>query len=78
MILANRKLLLAPAIWVDVGRSPTGRDVYKVFITKAGRIVCSSGWSAQCDALKLPEAKECVQPNSVLLVLHVPMYITDN
>ena len=77
-ILANRKLLHAPATWVDVGHSPIGRDVYKVFITKAVLIVCSSGWSAQCDALKLQEEKECLQPNSVFVVLHGPMCITDN
>ena len=78
MILANRKLFQAPATWVDLGHSPTGRDVYRVFLNEAVLVVCSNGWSAQCDGLKLQEDKDWLQQNSVLVVVHGPMYIRDD
>ena len=77
MILANRKVFQAPATWIDLGHSPTGRDVYKVFLNESVLVVCSNGWSAQCESLKLQDDKDWLEKNSVLVVLHGPMYITD-
>lgn len=56
----------------------TGRDVYRVFINEAVLVLCSTGWSAQCDDLKLPEDCHRLQQNSVLVVVHGPMYISEN
>ena len=77
MVLANRKLFQAPATWVDLGHSPTGRDVYRVFLNEAVLVVCSNGWSAQCEQLQLDDDKEWLQKNSVLVIIHGPMYIVD-
>ena len=77
MVLANRKLFQAPAAWVDLGHSPTGRDVYRVFLNEAVLVVCSNGWSAQCEQLQSDDDKEWLQKNSVLVIIHGPMYIVD-
>ena len=77
MVLANRKLFQAPAAWVDLGHSPTGRDVYRVFLNEAVLVVCSNGWSAQCEQLQSDDDKEWLQKNLVLVIIHGPMYIVD-
>lgn len=78
LVLANKKLFQAPATWVDLGHSPTGRDVYRVFLNEAVLVVCSNGWSGQCALLKCEEDKEWLQKNSVLVIVHGPMYIIEN
>ena len=52
MVLQNRKLFQAPACYIDLGHSPTGRDVYKVFLNDACLVVASNRWTEQLEGVK--------------------------
>ena len=52
MVLSNRKLFQAPSSWVDFGHSPTGRDVYRVFLGDSVIVVSSNKWSEDYANLK--------------------------
>ena len=77
MVVANRKLFQAPATWVDLGHSPTGRDVYRVFLNDTVLVVCSNGWSAECEKLPFEDDREWLQKNCVLVIVHGPMFQAD-
>ena len=44
LVAANRKLFQHPACWVDMGHSPTGQHVVKVWLNDAVSIIASNGW----------------------------------
>ena len=77
MVAANRKLFQAPAAWVDLGHSPTGRDVYRVLLCGSILIVCSNGWSAQCARLKSADDRDWLSKNSVVVEISEPMWDSD-
>jgi hypothetical protein len=73
MVAANRKLFQAPATMLDLGHSPTGRDVYRVFLGDSCIVVSSNSWTAE--AAELPEeARAWLQANSVLVKVDAPMF----
>ena len=76
LVAANRKLFQAPCCWVDLGHSPTGRDVYRVFLNDSLLVVCSNGWSRQCMQGLAPDDREWLVANSVHVVLDEPMFLS--
>jgi len=75
LVAANRKLFQAPCCWVDLGHSPTGRDVYRVFLNDSLLVVCSNGWSRQCMQALAPDDREWLVANSVYVVVDEPMFL---
>jgi hypothetical protein len=76
LVAANRKLFQAPCCWVDRGHSPTGRDVYRVFLNDSLLVVCSNGWSRQCMQPSMaPDDREWLVANSVHVVVDEPMFL---
>ena len=47
LVLHNRKVFQAPPGWVDLGHSPTGRDIYRVFLGDTVLVVNSNKWSEE-------------------------------
>ena len=76
MVSANRKLFQAPASWVDMGHSPTGRDVYHVFLNDAVLVISSNRWSEQVNQLRLQSDRDWIEKNQVLVVVTGPMYLS--
>ena len=62
---------------MDLGHSPQVRNVGKVFLNEAVLVVCSNGWSAQCEQLQSDSDQEWLQKHSVLVIIHGPMDIVD-
>jgi len=52
LVLHNRKVFQAPPTWVDLGHSPTGRDIYSVFLADAVLVVNSNRWSEELEKIK--------------------------
>jgi hypothetical protein len=77
MVAANRKLFQAPAAWVDLGHSPTGRDVYRVLLCDSILVVCSNGWSAQCAALPSDDDRDWLSKNSVHVAVSEKMFVSE-
>ena len=75
LVASNRKLFQAPCCWVDLGHSPTGRDVYRVFLNDSLLVVCSNGWSRQCMQGLAPDDREWLVANSVHVVVDEPMFL---
>ena len=44
LVAANRKLFQHPACWVDMGHSPTGQHVVKVWLNDAVSIIACNAW----------------------------------
>ena len=74
MVSANRKLLQAPASWVDLGHSPTGRDVYRVFLNDAVLVSSTNKWSEQVNKLESQSDGDWIEKTQVLVVVAGPMY----
>ena len=75
MVLANRKLFQAPACWVDLGHSPTGRDVYRVFLNDSVLVVASNSWLATCWELPLESDREWLRANAVVVTVSEPLWV---
>ena len=77
LVLSNRKIFQAPPGWVDLGHSPTGRDVYRVFLGDTVLVVNSNKWSEDLDKIKkASEADHAwLVKNACLVQVTEPMYI---
>ena len=75
MVLNNRKLFQAPPCLVDLGHSPTGRDVYRVFLNDAVLVISSNRWAEDCSRLESKSDLQWIQANQVLVVVSEPMYV---
>jgi len=74
MVLSNRKLFQAPASWVDFGHSPTGRDVYRVFLGDSVIVISSNKWSEEYAKLTLESDRNWITENQVLVYVTGPMF----
>ena len=72
----NRKLFQAPACWVDLGHSPTGRDVYRVFMADALIVVASNKWSHELHDLNATD-REWIQANQAHVNITEPLFVPD-
>ena len=73
MVLHNRKVFQAPAAILDLGHSPTGRDVYRVWLNDSVLVVNSNRWSADVRKQSV-EDREWLEANQVLVVVTTPMW----
>ena len=73
MVLKNRKLFQAPATLVDLGHSPTGMNVYRVWLNDAVLVVNSNRWSADC-LKQSHEDRAWLAANQVLVFVNAPMW----
>ena len=65
MVLAQRQLFQCPACWVDLGGSPTARDVYRVWLKDCLMVIASNKWAAQLQELEVADSAR-IQLNEVL------------
>ena len=75
MVASNRKLFQAPAAWVDLGHSPTGRDVYRVYLADSVLAIASNGWHSQLRALPSAEDRDWLRANSVHVLVTEPLFV---
>ena len=75
LIIAYRKLFQCPASWITLGVSPTGRDVYKVWLSDAAHVIASNRWQQDLAQLPNPADRRWVTENQVYLRVSAPMYI---
>lgn len=73
MVLANKKLMQAPAAEVALGSSSTNIYSYKVWVHSVLLIVCSNTWMRELGALS-EEDREWLQTNSVVIQVTEPLW----
>ncbi len=76
VVANNRKIFQHPACWVDLGHSPTGSHVAYHWLNDAVSIVASNRWYDDLQSLKSYSDRCWVEANSVVLVVDVPMWIS--
>ena len=76
VVANNRKIFQHPACWVDLGHSPTGSHVTYHWLNDAVSIVASNRWYDDLQSLKSYSDRCWVEANSVVLVVDVPMWIS--
>jgi hypothetical protein len=64
VVSSQRKLFQCGPAWVDLGQSPTGAHVYRVWLNDAVMIVCSNHWTEGLNNLKHSDA-EWIRANQV-------------
>ena len=77
MVLKNRKLFQAPACLIDLGHSPTGRDVYRVFLNDAVLVIASNKWTDEVESLDSASDRAWILANQVLVVVTESMFEKD-
>ena len=77
MVLKNRKLFQAPACLIDLGHSPTGRDVYRVFLNDAVLVIASNKWTDEVASLESASDRAWIIANQVLVVVTESMFQED-
>ena len=75
MVIAYRKLFQCPASWITLGVSPTGRDVYRVWLNDAAHVIASNRWQQGLDNLVNPADRSWIEENQVYLRVTERMYI---
>ena len=56
LVLQQRKLFQCPAAWIDLGASPTGALVYRVWVNDCLMVICSNNWSWLVDQCQAADA----------------------
>ena len=75
LILDNRKLFQCPPTMIALGISPTGRDVYHVWLNDLVMAVGSNSWTEQVDALPRASDKAWLRKNTVYVKVSEPMWV---
>ena len=65
-VLQQRKLFQCPAAWIDLGASPTGAFVYRVWVNDAVMVINSNKWSLELSKC-YPEDIAWIQANQCLV-----------
>ena len=73
LVARERKVFQCPPVELDLGHSPTGRDVYKVFINGSLLVISTNRWRSELDT-RLPEDREWVVANSVYVHVTAPLW----
>jgi hypothetical protein len=73
LVLQERKLFQCPACWVQLGASPTGAHVYKVWVNDCLMIVGSNTWSEQLRQTPKADA-DWIEANQVLVKVKRPLW----
>jgi hypothetical protein len=66
VVSSQRKLFQCGPSWVDLGQSPTGAHVYRVWLNDSAMIVCSNKWTELMNDMKHSDA-EWIRANQVLV-----------
>ena len=64
LVSSQRKLFQCGPSWVDLGQSPTGAHVYRVWLNDAAMVVCSNKWTELLNDMKHGDA-EWIRANQV-------------
>ena len=75
LVLENRKLFQAPACWIDLGHSPTGMNVYRVFLNDSCLVIASNRWREQLQAIKNLSDRLWIEANQVLVMITEKMFV---
>ena len=75
LVLDFRKLFQCPPTLIALGISPTGRDVYNVWLNDAVMAIGSNSWSEQVAALSRASDREWLVKNTVLVQVSAKMYV---
>ena len=75
LVLDNRKLFQCPPSWIQLGFSPTGRDVYNVWLNDLVMAIGSNSWTEQVDALDRDSDKKWLAANIVRVEVATKMYM---
>ena len=73
LVLQERKLFQCPACWVQLGASPTGSHVYKVWLNDTVMIVGSNSWTEQLERTPKQDA-DWIIANQVLVQVKEPLW----
>jgi hypothetical protein len=73
LVLQERKLFQCPACWVQLGASPTGSHVYKVWLNDTVMIVGSNTWTEQLQHTPKADA-DWIEANQVLVKVQKPLW----
>jgi hypothetical protein len=68
VVSSQRKLFQCGPSWVDLGQSPTGAHVYRVWLNDSAMIVCSNKWTELVNDMKHSDA-EWIRANQVLVTV---------
>ena len=75
LVLRNRKLFQCPPAWISLGFSPTGRDVYNVWVNDLVMAISSNSWTEQLHALERPSDRAWLEQNTVHVHVSEKMWI---
>ena len=70
-------MMQCPPTLLDMGHSPTGTLVYRVFLADTVLAVASNNWRAQVRALPLAEDRAWLEANSVVIDVSAPLWVKD-
>ena len=73
LVASNRKLCQHPACWVDMGHSPTGQHVVKVWLNDSVSISACNGWEDDLRRLSHGDA-QWVMSNSCVFHVASPLW----
>ena len=59
-----------------MGHSPTGFDVYHVFLNDPVLVISNNIWSEQVNEPKLQSDRDWIEKNQVLVLVTGPMYVS--
>ena len=75
LVIAYRKLFQCPASWITLGVSPTGRDVYRVWLNDAAHVIASNRWTANLEKMHNHADRAWIEENQVFLHVTERMYV---
>ena len=74
LILDNRKLFQCPPCWISLGFSPTGRDIYRVWVNDSVMAIGSNSWTEKVARLERESDAEWLRKNSVHIKVTAKMW----
>ena len=77
MVLKNRKLFQAPCCLLDLGHSPTGRDVYRIWLNDAVLVIASNRWTEELEAVESESDRAWIKANQVWVFVKESMFQVD-
>ena len=75
LVAQERKVFQCPAVELDLGHSPTGSHVYKVFINGSVLIISANRWRSELNTMD-SEDRDWVVANSVHVHVTAPLWDT--
>ena len=75
LIIAYRKLFRCPASGITRGVSPTGRDVYRVWLNEAAHVITAHRWEESLERWPNPVDRNWLKENQVFLRVTDRMYV---